>query len=152
MNVYYLTTISIIAIVIIVGGFLYLRYAPKVGPNIAYDGERIFANYGTAVSYQKDTPILFKDFSIKFTGTEPRTPDPQKTITFFDSTYLVSDYNGKKQTITVTSGQLPPEPMPFVVGEKHFTLFTSKTPKGERLEKEQIFITYNPTFFSGGKI
>ena len=100
-------------------------------------------DYGTSVTYQKDKPIFFKDFSIRFTGADSCEPEQRESVTLFNLRFVVSDYNGKEQKVTVTSSQIPPKEKSFAIGDKHFKLFTYLSPKGYRLEKEQFVIIQN---------
>lgn len=75
----------------------------------------------------KDHPVKFKDFVIKYVGTEHTPQDPNgPTIGPTNDTHFEVWENGSanKTTLSIFDGQLPPQPQEFVVGKKVYYLLT----------------------------
>lgn len=79
-------------------------------------------------------------FTLAFQGTTFEDHAPV-TVSFNKDTFEVTDPKGGIQTLTVSSGQLPPQPRAFSVGGASFTLFTFKAPSGERIYPDHFLIT-----------
>ncbi len=86
--------------------------------------------------------IRFKDFSITYIGTTAAEPQPHEpTIGQVEcATFIVKDKTGNTQELVVTAGQIPPEPLPFVVNGQKFILLTFETKTGEALYSDYFQI------------
>jgi ABC-type antimicrobial peptide transport system permease subunit len=71
--------------------------------------------------------LKFKDFSLTYKGSTHFDYAPA-TISGNDEQFEVKDKAGKVQTLTVTSGQLPPQPTPFTVNGQKLVLETFNSP------------------------
>jgi len=71
-------------------------------------------------------PIRFPTFSISYLGSSFEDHAPI-SLSFHKAVFLVTSKNGVEECITITSGQLPPQPKEFKVGGKIYILCTYKT-------------------------
>lgn len=128
--------IIILVIVVIILGALFSIYRSK-------KNQSANISYGEIVTYEKDTPIIFKDFKLVYVGGVDKTP-PEVTATIHEERFsLISLEGGKNKLITVTSGQLPPEPQQFDYGHSRFTIWTYETKDGKRLGKNQVVVSFD---------
>ena len=84
----------------------------------------------------ENLPIQFPNFSIRYLGSTFEDHAPI-SITFHKDTFLVTSKNGVEERITITSGQLPPQPSEFKVEGETYVLYTYKTPT-----KESVYPMY----------
>jgi hypothetical protein len=70
--------------------------------------------------------FAFTDFTITFKGVTTFDYAPA-TISGQDDNFIVRDRSGKTQELKVTSGQLPPQPLPFEVSGTKYVLETYQT-------------------------
>ena len=87
---------------------------------------------GHAILNAKGMTARFKDFAIRYVGSE-ESPKAPVTASFSRNSYVVKAQDGHEQTITVTSGQTSPQPQKFMVGKTSYTLLTYELPDGFRL-------------------
>ncbi|PKL08981.1 MAG: hypothetical protein CVV51_06155 [Spirochaetae bacterium HGW-Spirochaetae-7] len=86
--------------------------------------------------------LEFPEFSFTFQGTEVRLQQlGEPTIgPISTDNFLVKPKSGHELSLKVVSGQLPPLPFAFEVGEKEFVLFTFMDEAGERLDPDHFMI------------
>src|SRR6185312_10536447 len=77
------------------------------------------ASLGKAVPKLKNVMQKFDTFSIEYLGSEDRTPKGTTASLYVESFQVISNKDNTKQTIEVKSGQLPPRPEKFKVGNDH---------------------------------
>lgn len=85
----------------------------------------------------KDLEISFPDFSITYLGSTYRDEAPV-SLSFTTDKYLILDEKGAEQIVEITSGQLPPQPVTFKVGNASFVLNSFQNNSGDLL---------NPNYF-----
>jgi hypothetical protein len=78
----------------------------------------------------ENLPIQFSDFSISYLGSTFEDHAPL-SISFHKDVFLITCKNGLEERITITSGQLPPQPEEFKTEEKTYMLCTYKNSKNE---------------------
>lgn len=100
------------------------------------------SNLEEELPYYVGSVRQFADFSIKYLGSEDRTPK-DTTVTSWVETFVVTSNSDKKeQKIEVRSGQLPPRPVDFVVGEKKYTLSNFNF-KGKNIRARSFVVSQN---------
>lgn len=95
--------------------------------------------YGKSVLLVKDSPQPFPDFTLLFVGEEEHD-DGSPTASATTRSFLLTPKKGPQQKLTVTFGQVPPQPYPFKLGSARFTLFMYQSPTGEELFPERFLI------------
>lgn len=80
--------------------------------------------------------IQFPSFSISYLGSTFEDHAPI-SISFHKDVFLIKSINGLEVRITITSGQLPPQPAEFNVEGETYILYTYKTPT-----KESVYPMY----------
>ena len=86
------------------------------------------AQYNAAVVYQSRPLVAYPDFSVMYLGQEDQTP-AGSSATRWVNRFNVIPRRGASQIVEVVSGQLPPAPVEFTVGDQVYTLYTHYLPK-----------------------
>jgi hypothetical protein len=97
--------------------------------------------YGKAVTYHAHTPLIFADFTLTALDAEDYNAPNGPTVSRHTEKFALQDSSAQPQTLKVTSGQLPPQPLDFESGGQKFTLYTYTLPDNKtRLEREQLAV------------
>lgn len=99
----------------------------------------LMGSYGQSLPLAKGAPQAFPDFVLTYLGEEEHEGAPA-TVSATTRTFLIKAKDGSEQRLTVSFGQVPPQPHPFQVGAKTYTLFTYRSPQGEDLFPDRILI------------
>jgi hypothetical protein len=98
--------------------------------------------YGKPISYQREKPIYFPDFSIIFKGTRHvgvgQSPYPRGFV-LYDFQVILSD--GKEQNIQWSAGTGDIGPVRFKVGGKYYLLERHITVGGIRIKENELVIS-----------
>ena len=86
----------------------------------------LFPVFAEEVLKIKDLTLDFGEFKITFNGVENFDHAPV-TVSGQEELFTVVAKDGTKQKLTVSSGQLPPQPLNFKVGQQIYTLNTFQT-------------------------
>ena len=80
----------------------------------------------------KDLKIQFPAFAITYLGNTFKDEAPV-TLSFTTDRYLILDKKGVEQIVEITSGQFPPQPVKFKVGNASFVLNSFQNNSGGSL-------------------
>ena len=99
----------------------------------------LMAEYGKPVLYIIHLAQDFADFKITYNGKEFVDGAPA-TVSATRELFLVKDKNGVEQSVVVSSGQKPPQPVKFKVKGHEYTLYTYRSPTGDDLYPDHFQI------------
>lgn len=87
----------------------------------------------------KNLEIKFPAFSITYLGSTFRDEAPA-SLSFTTDKFSIRDEKKMEQIVEITSGQLPPKPVSFKVGNASFVLNTFQSNSGARLYPDNFEI------------
>jgi hypothetical protein len=89
----------------------------------------------------KNVTYFYDDFTIEFLGSEDRTSKEKTASLYTDSFKVISKKDKSEQTVEVPSGQLPPRPQKFKVGDDSLVISTYVGKDGTRLNP-RVFVIF----------
>lgn len=92
----------------------------------------LFSEVNKQILKIKNLEIKFPAFSITYLGSTFRDEAPV-SLSFTTDKFSIRDKKGMEQIVEITSGQLPPQPLTFKVGNASFVLNTFQSNSGARL-------------------
>ncbi len=95
---------------------------------------------GQAVPKAKNLELKFEKFSLRYLGSEDRTPQGTTATSYVETFKVKNMADQSEKLIEVHSGQSPPEDVDFQLGSGKYVLRTFKSKKGESLYPRQIII------------
>lgn len=99
----------------------------------------LMGEYGKPVLMVIHLAQEFPDFKITYNGKEEVDGKPA-TVAVTRENFLVKDKKGAEVKVTVSSGQVPPQPVKFKVHDREYTLYTYRSPAGEDLYPDHFQI------------
>lgn len=109
---------------------------------------KIFTDVVTLLNPEISRPILkvkgleisYPEFSLMYTGAREGTSPENSTATLNRESFRIKDKEGNEQVLEITSGQLPPAPKEFKIGDQTYSLISYETKNRFRLYPDYIQI------------
>ena len=109
---------------------------------------KIFTDIATLLNPEISRPILkvkgleisYPEFTLMYTGAKEGSSPENSTATSNRESFRIKDKEGKEQILEITSGQLPPDPKEFKVGDSNYSLNSYETKNRFRLFPDYIQI------------
>ena len=99
------------------------------------------ANYGAPVAYGVQQVLQFPDLSLRYLGKDEKNWQPgEPTVNWTIKHFSVTADGAAPQMLEVRSGQVPPQPLTFTIGQKAYTLYTHRLPDGSQLMSDQLMV------------